>query len=89
MKSYIYETIKLSDGRRYVRKYTPAEGLVSSILMFLVYLFIIWPLELFVWWPLKLLFKGILILVELILRGIWWLIKLPFCMIFTKKTPKF
>lgn len=89
MQSYIYESIKLSDGRRFVRKYTPVEGIVSNILTFLVYLFVIWPLEIFVWWPLKLFFKGMLIAIELLLRGMWWLIKLPFCLIFARRLPKY
>ena len=89
MKSYIYESVKLSNGGRYVVRYTPAEGIVYSIIKFLAFLFIVWPVQLFVWWPLKFIFKGILIAIEFILRGIWWLIKLPFSLIFTKKKPKF
>jgi len=89
MKSYIYENFKLSDGRNYVVRYTPAEGILYSILKFFAFLFFVWPIQLFVWWPLKLLFKGILIFGELIIRGIWWLIKLPFCRLFLKRYPKF
>ena len=85
MKSYIYESVKLSNGGRY----TPAEGLAYSIIKFLIFLFIVWPLQLFVWLPIKLIFKGILIICEFTLRGIWWLIKLPFCLLFTRKFPNF
>ena len=89
MKSYIYESVKLSNGGRYVVRYTPAEGLAYSIIKFLIFLFIVWPLQLFVWLPIKLIFKGILIICEFTLRGIWWLIKLPFCLLFTRKFPNF
>ena len=89
MRSYIYESFKLSNGGRYVVRYTPAEGIVYSIIKFLFFLFLIWPFQLFVWWPIKIMFKGFLIVCELILRSIWWLIKLPFCLLFMHKCPKF
>ena len=89
MKSYIYESVKLSDGKHFVKRYTPVEGLVFNLLNFLCYLFIIWPIQIFVWWPIKLIFKGFLILCELILRGIWWLVRLPFCLLFYKRMPIF
>lgn len=89
MRSYIYESVKLSDGRRFVRRYTPAEGLVYSILKFIAFLFVVWPLQILVWWPMKLILKGFLILCEMIVRSIWWLIKLPFCLLFKRTMPNF
>ena len=89
MQSYIYESVKLSDGRRYVAKYTPAEGCIYSIIKFLFFLFLVWPFQLFVWWPIKFIFKGILIVCEFAIRGVLWLIKLPFSLIFRGQLPKF
>ena len=89
MKSYIYETVKLSNGGKFVVRYTPAEGIVFSILKFLLFLCLVWPFQLFVWWPIKLMFKGFLILCELAIRAAFWLIKLPFCLLFAKRCPKF
>lgn len=89
MRSYIYESVKLSNGGRYVIRYTPAEGIVYSIIKFLLFLFLIWPFQLFVWWPIKIIFKVALILCELIIRSILWVIKLPFCLLFKHAFPKF
>lgn len=89
MKSYIYESVKLSNGGRLVVRYTPAEGLVFSILKFFLFLLLVWPVQLFIWWPIKILFKAALILCEMTLRAIWWLIKLPFCRLFYKSYPNF
>lgn len=89
MRSYIYESVKLSNGGRYVIRYTPAEGIVYSIIKFLLFLFLIWPFQLFVWWPIKIIFKGVLIICELIIRSILWVVKLPFCLLFKHTFPKF
>lgn len=89
MRSYIYENVKLSNGKHFIRRYTPVEGIVYNIIKFLCFLFVIWPLEIFVWWPIKLIVKAILILCEIILRIVWWLIRLPFCLLFYKRTPIF
>lgn len=84
MKSYVYETVKFKDGGRLVTKYTVGESLALSIMKFLFFLFILWPLEFFVFWPMVILFKLFLILCEFAIRGIFWLIKLPFCLAFSK-----
>lgn len=89
MKSYVYETVKLSDGRRIVSKYTLGESIIHDIIKLLFYIFIVWPFQLFVWWPIKIMFKGALIVCELVLRGIWWLVKLPFTLLFMKRIPRF
>lgn len=89
MRSYVYETVKLSNGKKLVTRYTPEGYFFISLLKFLFFLFLIWPLEIFIWWPIKLVFKGVLILCEMILRAVIWLIKLPFSLIFSKKIPSF
>lgn len=89
MKSYVYESVKLSNGGRLVTRYTPEERLALSIVKLFLYLLLVWPVQLFIWWPIKILFKVILILCEMILRAILWLIKLPFCRLFYKSYPNF
>lgn len=89
MRSYIYDSVKLSDGKRLVTRYTLEDAIFLNIIKFLFFLFILWPLEILIWWPIKLIFKGILIIIEFTLRGIWWLVKLPFCLLFSHKTPNF
>lgn len=89
MKSYIYESVKLPDGKRYITRLTPSEYVFNSIIKFLFCLFIVWPLQIFFFYPFLYTIKVLLIICEFILRGIWWLIKLPFCLIFKKTTPQF
>ena len=89
MRSYVYRSVKLSNGDRLVTRYTLGESLLINILKFLFFLLIIWPFQLLFWWPIKILFKGALIVCEFILRSIWWIIRLPFCLIFKQKTPNF
>ena len=89
MKSYIYHSVKLSNCERLVTRYTVSEKLFLSILKFLFFLLFIWPLQIFIWWPIKILFKIILMVIEFILRGIWWIIKLIPCLLFMRKLPNY
>lgn len=89
MRIYVVDHVKLSNGKHLVSRYTPEEYIAGTILKFFLFLFIIWPFQIFIWWPLKFLFKLILIIGEIVLRGIWWLIRLPFCELFTHKPPEF
>lgn len=89
MRSYIYDSVKFSDGKRLITRYTTADYLFLSIVKFLLFLFVVWPFELFIWWPIKLLFKLALMLLEFVVRGIWWLIRLPFTLIFGRRLPDF
>lgn len=89
MKSYVYETVKLSNRGRIVTRYTLEEHILHNILKLLFFLCILWPFQLCFWWPMKIIFKYTLVIAELALRGIWWLIKLPFCLIFSKRVPRF
>ena len=89
MRSYVYDTVKLSNGQRIVTRYTLEESILLNILKFLFFLIILWPIELIIWWPLKLIFKGVLIVCEMVLRAIWWVIRLPFCLIFKRSLPNF
>lgn len=89
MRSYVYDSVKLSNGQRLITRYTLEESLVINCFKLLLFLFIIWPFQLLFWWPIKLIFKGILIVCEFILRTIWWLIRLPFCLLFKHSYPIF
>ncbi len=89
VRSYVYETVKLSNTKRIVTRYTPSEALFISIIKLLAYLLIVWPFEIFVWWPVKVVFKYTLVLCELLLRCLWWLIRLPLFILAKKKMPSF
>lgn len=89
MRSYVYETVKLSNTKRIVTRYTPSEALFISIIKLLAYLLIVWPFEISVWWPVKVVFKYTLVLCELLLRCLWWLIRLPLFILAKKKMPSF
>lgn len=89
MRSFVIEHVKLDDKTRFITRYTPSEYIRWSILKFLLCLFVLWPLEFLVVYPCWFLLKVFLLLCELILRGIWWLIKLPFCLLFKKRLPLF
>lgn len=88
MRSYVYESVKLSDGKRLVTRYTLGEVIWFNILKFLFYLFMLWPLEIFVWRPLKLMVKGSLIGIEMMFRLILWIIKCPFYLACRRRLPR-
>ena len=70
MNIYIRESRNLGNGRRLITRYTPGEYLVYNIIKFFFFLFIIWPLEI------------TLIIFLAILKIIWFVISLPFKLIF-------
>ena len=81
MRSYVYERIKLGGHASMITRYNRGEYLLWSIAKFLLFLFILWPLEIVL---IVLLFVG-----EFVIRGILWLVKLPFCLAIKKQVPRF
>ena len=63
MRTYIRETINLGKGKRMITAYTPGEYLISNIVKFFLYLFVVWPIQLmlscFFW-----MFKIILVIIQ-------------------------
>lgn len=78
MHSYIRESHDMGNGRRYIVRYTPGEYLAFNIIKFLCFLCIVWPIQLEFW-------MGFFI-IKSILKALWWIISLPFRLIFHKKT---
>ena len=68
MRTYIRETINLGKGKRMITAYTPGEYLISNIVKFFLYLFVVWPIQLmlscFFW-----MFKIILVSIRSIESG--------------------
>lgn len=89
MKTYVFERERLKDGTSMITRYEPGEYLWWTLLKFLLFLFFLWPLELFFWFIIYPLFWLFVIALKFFLRCIWWLIKLPFCLIFKKRLPMF
>ncbi len=69
MNVYIRESKSLGDGKRLITHYTPGEYLFLSIIKFLFFLFVLWPLEI------------TLIIIVFFLKVIWFCITLPFKLI--------
>lgn len=92
MNSYIRESHDLGDGKRLVTRYTPEEYIVTSILKFFLFLFVVWPLQLTFWvivfigkWVFKALYWAIVFICKWTFKGLIWLITLPFRILFHKK----
>ena len=89
MRVQIVERTRLNEKAVFVTRYTPGEYVLASILTFLLNLFFIWPIELFVLTPLKWVLVFIIWLFQLLINCIWWLIRLPFCLLFKRHFPEF
>lgn len=89
MKSYVYEHVRLDEDTHIITRYTVAENFWWSVGKFILFVCVVWPLEIFVVWPAWFLLRLILFILEMALRGLWWLIRLPFCKLFAKRLPKF
>ena len=89
MKSFVIENIKLPNGQRIIKRYTVAESFIASVGKFIFFLTIVWPFQFLVMYPVIIICWLLLILLELIIRAIFWLIKLPFCLLFLKRYPNF
>ena len=70
MRSYVRESIELSNNRRLITHYTTSEFIWLSIIKFLFFLFFLWPLELTFWL--------IFIIVKYSFKLLILIIKLPF-----------
>ena len=77
MRSYVRESHNMGNGRRYITRYTPEEYFLYSIIKFLLFLFLLWPLQLMFW--------GVIFILKWTFKAILWLIILPFRLIFHKK----
>lgn len=72
MRSYIRESRKLADGRRYIAHYTPGEYLILNLIKFAFYLCVVWPVQL-AFLLIQLLLSLIVEVFKLIGRGIKWI----------------
>lgn len=88
MESYVLRVKRNSDGTRIVTRYSLGESIFIDIIKLIFYVFVLWPLELFVILPIRLLILLFLIVIEFIIRGLFWLIKLPFCLLFLHRLPE-
>lgn len=70
MRSYVRESIELSNNRRLITHYTPSEFFWLSIIKFLIFLFFLWPLELGFWL--------IFIFLKISIKLLIFLLMLPF-----------
>lgn len=93
MKSYVIEHLPIGNNAHIITKYSHADFFLWSVFKFLAMLFIVWPIEIFIVIPLRVIGILLLALCEMILkitfRSIWWVIKLPFCLLFKHRLPKF
>lgn len=53
----IYETNKLSNGKRMITSYTGSEYLFVRLIVFCLKIVFVWPWKILLIWPCKLIFK--------------------------------
>lgn len=74
MRSYVRETHDMGNGRRFITYYSPEDYLFLSLIKFLAFLFILWPLQLIFW--------GTVFVIKWIFKALFGLFLLPFKLIF-------
>ena len=89
MKTYVYERERMKDGTSMITRYELGEYFWVSVVKFLAFIFLLWTLELVFWFVIYPAFWLCVIAVKFLLRCVWWLIKLPFCLLFKKRLPLF
>lgn len=77
MRSYVRESHDMGNGRRYITYFKPEEYLLFTIIKFLAFLFLLWPLEIMFWIT--------IFVIKWTFKAIIWLITLPFRLIFHKE----
>lgn len=77
MRSYVRESHDMGNGKRYITYYKPEEYILFSIIKFLAFLFVLWPLEI--------IFLLTVFIVKWAFKAVFWLVSLPFRLIFHKK----
>lgn len=84
MKSYVRVTDDLGNGRKLITHFTPGGYVVITILKFLLFLLVIWPVEL-AFWAIFFIVKYTLIAIYYVLKGILIALAFPFKLLFGRK----
>lgn len=77
MRTYIRETQNLGNGKRMITHYTLEDYMIHSIVKFFLFLFIVWPIQIMFWITFY--------LIKWTFKAFYWVVSLPFRLLFRKK----